>query len=106
LLEKANYPAFGLDLYIIQSLHGSLDFGERAHQGVAKCFIWIAVGIVDERFDALHEFGGAFLKAADLFFPDELFTSAGQEILKIGDVMLSGGAIGVAFVDPLQLGFK
>src|SRR5687767_6309748 len=99
-------PSVRLDFYIVEALHGSLDFSEGAHQGVAECFIWIAVRIVDERFDALHELGGAFLQAADLFFPNELFASAGKEVLEIGDVVLSGGAIGVAFIDPLQLGFK
>src|SRR5688572_8717902 len=83
---------------LVEALHGGLHFLDGGHEGVLGLLVGIAVGMVDQGFDALHQFGGALLQAGDLFFPDEFLAGAGEEIFEVGDVVLGGGAAGVALV--------
>ena len=46
------------------------------------------------------------MEAGDLFFPDEFFAGAGQQVFEIGDVILRGCAVGVALVDPAEFGLE
>jgi len=91
------------NLYLVQTAHGSLHFGERTHQGIPRFLIRIAVRVIYQRLDALHQFRRALLKAADLLLPNELLAGAREQILQIRNIVLRGGAIRVAFVDGLQL---
>lgn len=95
-----------LQLGVLQPAHGGLDVLERAEHRIARVFVGAAFGVVDQRFEPLHEEGRSFLEAGHLFFPNELLFGAGEEILQVIDVVLGGLPAGVFGVHLLQVRFE